>query len=254
MTVKQIYDFMQAWAPFETTMDGDNAGLLVGDEAAEVTTVGICLDITEHTLLQAKKEGCELIISHHPVIFAPMKSILAKSVPYLLACGGISAICAHTNLDAAGGGVNDTLASLLGLQDIRTLADPRYPHLPPIARMGMLKTEMNPEEFACLIKERLNPSTVKIKAGSKPIKTVGICGGAGGDLIGPAFQNGADAFVSSDIRHHEWLSVDQQKTLVDAGHFATEHGVVHAIDTKLSDAFPCVKCIILEEKEPYLCY
>ncbi len=115
-TVKQINCFIDQIAPFETAMDFDNCGLLVGDPVGTVTSVLLSLDITEEVVKEAKEKGAELIISHHPVIFKPLKRLMNGDIPYLLAKEGIHAICAHTNLDMADGGVNTCLADCLGLQ------------------------------------------------------------------------------------------------------------------------------------------
>ena len=114
-TIREIYQYMNEIAPFDTAMDFDNAGFLVGDEGAEVTAALVALDITAQSVAQAQKLGAQLIVSHHPVIFNPMKRLMSASVPYLLAKAGVGAICAHTNLDMAKGGVNDCLADTLGL-------------------------------------------------------------------------------------------------------------------------------------------
>ena len=113
--IDEIYRYLNEIAPFSTAMDFDNAGFLVGDGKTEVTKALVTLDITAQSVRQAREKGAQLIVSHHPVIFHPLKRLLSNSVPYLLAKEGIGAICAHTNLDMAPGGVNDCLAAALEL-------------------------------------------------------------------------------------------------------------------------------------------
>jgi GTP cyclohydrolase I len=115
-TTGDIYAFIDGFAPFQTAMSFDNPGLLVGDDNTEVTTALLSLDITPEVVREAAELGAQLIVSHHPVIFHPLKKLSKGSVPYLLAQHSITAICAHTNLDMAAGGVNDCLAERLGLK------------------------------------------------------------------------------------------------------------------------------------------
>ena len=110
VTAGDIYDFLNVCAPFETAMSFDNAGFLVGERQAPVSAVLLALDITPKVVGEAARLGAELIISHHPVIFQPLRRMGPRDVPYLLAQHGIGAICAHTNLDFAPGGVNTCLA------------------------------------------------------------------------------------------------------------------------------------------------
>ena len=114
-TVQQLYEAMQRIAPLELAESWDNPGLLV-DCAGEVTRVLVTLDITPEVVAEAAAKHCEAIVAHHPVIFDPLKKLGPQDVPFQLVRAGISAICMHTNLDAAPGGVNDTLADLLGMQ------------------------------------------------------------------------------------------------------------------------------------------
>ena len=123
MTVEDIYHFLNEKAPFSTAEEWDNTGLLVGDPQREVARVLTVLDITPDAVEAAQRLGAQLIVSHHPVIFSPLRRLESSSIPYALAQADIAAVCAHTNLDRAAGGVNDTLASLLGLRSVQPMAD-----------------------------------------------------------------------------------------------------------------------------------
>ena len=120
-TVRAIYEWLDGWAPFSTAMSFDNAGLLAGSGAEEVRRAVLALDITPAVVREAASSGAQLIISHHPVIFNPLRRLTPDSAPWLLARHGIAAVCAHTNLDLAPGGVNTCLAQRLGLRNVRTL-------------------------------------------------------------------------------------------------------------------------------------
>lgn len=251
-TVKEIYDFMNAWAPFDTIMPYDNVGLLVGNENANIKTVGICLDITSKTLKEAQNNACELMISHHPIIFGALKSFTSDNLAFQLASLQISAICAHTNLDIAKGGVNDTLAECLELTNIKPLADINSDNIPPMARIGTLAKPMSAENFSLFVKTKLASGGIKANCAKKDIRTVAVCGGAGADLLKVAYLAEADAFITADIKHHEWLEAQNLDiTLIDGGHFATEQVIKQKLFTKLSSHFTDIKFIILQEKEPY---
>ena len=121
-TVQQLYEAMQALAPLELAESWDNPGLLV-DCAGEVTRVLVTLDITPEVVAEAAAKHCEAIVAHHPVIFDPLKKLGPQDVPFQLVRAGISAICMHTNLDAAAGGVNEVLAGIFGMQDPEPFAE-----------------------------------------------------------------------------------------------------------------------------------
>ena len=146
-TVRAVYDFLDAWAPFSTAMSFDNAGLLAGNGKEEVRRAVLALDITPDVVREAAGCGAQLIISHHPVIFDPLRRLFPGSAPWLLAQNGLAAICAHTNLDLAPGGVNTCLAQRLGLSDIRTLGTDVSSGLPE-SLCGDLSAPMEPRAFA----------------------------------------------------------------------------------------------------------
>ena len=123
LTVKVIFEYINSIAPFEMQCEWDNSGLVVGSFDAEVKKIGVVLDITSDAVKYAAENGIDLIISHHPVIFRPVRTFLADDIPFMLAKSGISAICAHTSLDIAKGGVNDALAKALGFENATPLAD-----------------------------------------------------------------------------------------------------------------------------------
>ena len=123
MIVYDIYDFLDEKYDFSSALEYDNVGLLVGDGRDKVTGVLVCLDCTDEAITEAVKQGANLIVTHHPVIFDPLKSVTEQSLVYRLIKIGISVISAHTNLDQADGGVNDALAEAVGLSDVEKIAD-----------------------------------------------------------------------------------------------------------------------------------
>ena len=241
MTVKDIFDFLNTRAPVDTAESWDNPGLLVGDPRREVTRVLVALDATTGAIDTAEALGADLIVTHHPVIFAPLKRLTADSIPYRLAAAGIGVVSAHTNLDVAEGGVNDTLAARLGLNDVTVAAD-------GYTRIGTLPAEMTARDFAAHVAHVLD--TPVRYAGEKAVTTVAVCGGSGGSFIGGCVGQ-ADAYVTGEVKHHEWLAYDGAINVIDAGHYATEVPVVDTLAGWLSEAYPDLAVTVYRDGDPY---
>lgn len=216
-----IYDIINAVAPFESQLGFDNSGLLVGDAGTLVTRALLCLDITEDVIEEAAGINANLIISHHPVIFHPIKALNSRDAAYLMAKRGIAALCCHTNLDLSPiCGVNVALASRLGLKNIR---QENVFGEDSILFSGDLETPCTPEEFALLVKERLGVKALRMIPGDGTVKRVFLCSGAGGGEAAHAACRGGDAFVTGELRHHEALEARKTGlTCVVAGHYETE--------------------------------
>lgn len=237
--VKDFYGYLNSIAPFETQEDWDNSGMLVGDMEAEVKKVAVVLDITHEEIKKAKAIGADLIISHHPVIFNPIKSVTRGSVPYELVASSINALCCHTPLDIADGGTNDSLAKLLGIEVTRTED--------PILRLGTVEPT-TAENLAGKIAKALNTKVRYADAGRK-IEKIAICTGAGCSLIEAAGE--IDAFITGDASHHNFLDCIQAGiTLIAAGHYETEIVVVPVLVKKLQAQFPDIEIIDIKQKNP----
>ncbi len=237
--VKDFYDYLNSIAPFDTQEDWDNSGMLVGDMNAEVNKAAVVLDITPEEIKKAKAISANLIISHHPVIFSPIKSVTKGSVPYELITSSINALCCHTPLDIAEGGTNDSLAELLGI-DVTRADD-------PILRLGMVEPT-TAEELAGKIAKALNTKVRYADAGKK-IEKIAICTGAGCSLIEAAGE--IDAFITGDASHHNFLDCVQQGiTLIAAGHYETEIVVVPVLVKKLQAQFPDIEIIDIKQENP----
>lgn len=237
--VKDFYGYLNSIAPFETQEDWDNSGMLVGDMDAEVKKVAVVLDITHEEIKKAKAIGADLIISHHPVIFSPVKSVTKGSVPYELVASSINALCCHTPLDIADGGTNDSLAELLGIEVTRTED--------PILRLGTVEPT-TAENLAGKIAKTLNTKVRYADAGRK-IEKIAICTGAGCSLIEAAGE--IDAFITGDASHHNFLDCVQEGiTLIAAGHYETEIIVVPVLVKKLQAQFPDIEIIDIKQENP----
>lgn len=256
-TVKDVLKILSEWAPEETAMERDTVGLLVGREDATVTRVMVSLDITSAVIDEALEKGCELIAAHHP--------LYRKTVPFLLTNtdenGGalalqlcenrVAAICMHTNLDAAKGGVNDRLAAVLGLCGYDVVLDEES----GIGRCGVLPEPVSIEGFAKECKQRLSTGSVRFCSSGKPVLRVAVCGGSGSDTMKAALAKGCDTLVTADVGHHGFLAATEMGlNLLDCGHFATENVVTDAIIEALQKDFPLLTVFGSEKnKEPYQC-
>lgn len=237
MNVQQVLEAVQAIAPLSLAMGYDNVGLLVGDHMAKVTKVVVALDATPAVVTRAITLGAELIITHHPVIFDPLKRVTAEEQPVVFRCiqQGIAVISAHTNLDSAEEGVNHCLAKALGLTDLQSIVDEDG----FCFQKGRLAHPQSAEALAKEIKERLG-GVVRYTNGGKPIQTVAVCGGSGGGLLPLAIKE-ADALVTADVKHKTMIMADRMGfSLFDAGHFHTEDTVIESFCERLQQALPAL--------------
>lgn len=245
MTVMDVVRAVDAIAPFESQMDWDNSGLLVGDPEGEVTRILVTLDATTAVIEEAARLGAEVIVTHHPVIFRGIKRLLAGDPPYEAAVRGIAVISAHTCYDMAPRGVNAALADALGLRERRPLWEerPGAEDGRTLGLVGELPCPMSREELAAWVEEALGlrPGFVRHlpAAGPESIRRVAVCGGAGADYLADAKKLGCAAYITGDVRHHEFLAAEEMGLLLmDAGHFATENIAMPQLVAQLTEALP----------------
>lgn len=236
-TVREILDFFEEFAPVGTAMDFDNCGLLVGNPDIEISRVLVSLDITSEVIREAEEKGCELIISHHPVIFSPLKRLSGSDPAYLLAKSGIAAVCMHTNLDLSEKfGVNTCLADAVGIRNVRLAEGGECLFI------GELENKVTAAEFARGVKTALGCEGLRFTDPGKMIKTVAVSSGSGGSNVLDAAALGADALVVGEIKHHEINAANALGLcVVDAGHFKSEDVVILPLVNKLSEKFPAVE-------------
>ena len=236
-TVKDILDWFEAFAPVGSAMDFDNCGLLAGDMNAEVTNVLAALDVTPEVVYEAERLGCELIISHHPVIFSPLKRLSSGSAPYLLAQKGISAVCMHTNLDLSEEfGVNTCLAEAAGIVNVKksVYGDCLF--------IGELKNPCTAKELAAKVKSALDCDGLRYTDVPGVLKTAAVSSGAGGSEIFAAAEAGADVLITGEIKHHEINAANSLGVcVIDAGHFKSEDIVILPLIERLKTTFPEIK-------------
>ncbi|MBQ3504176.1 MAG: Nif3-like dinuclear metal center hexameric protein [Oscillospiraceae bacterium] len=253
VTVADIMNFMETLAPGYMKMSWDNVGLLCGSRNDPVTRILVALDPFEGVCREAARWGAQLIVTHHPIIFQPLKSVtdetgIGRSIR-LLCRHGISAVNAHTNLDCAPGGVNDRLAAALGLADVQVIkpsgvdADGQ--------EWGLLRSGTVPSQplgdFLPHVKAALGAQGLRYADGGKTVHKVAVGGGSCADELLDALDAGCDTFVTSDVKYNQfWDAQDLGLNLIDAGHFCTENPVTAYLAEKLAAAFPDVEVKISE--------
>ena len=238
MKISEIYEYIDSFAPFDSCEEYDNSGLLVGNPETEISRALVSLDVTKAVIDEAVRENCGLIISHHPVIFEPLRAIPSNSLPYLLCRNEIAVLSAHTNLDIAAGGVNDWLTGRIGLEDVKPFGEDG------LGRIGVAgKKDLS--EFLFLLRDRLNCKGMRYTRGAKDVEKVAVCCGAGGFLLDDAVKSGADTFVTADIKYSVMLeAADRGLNLIDAGHYATENGFIPEFCRKLNEKFPEIEFLL----------
>ena len=246
-TVKDVLAFLDGKAPLDTQLGFDNAGFLCGREDAPVTRILVSLDITDAVIAEATEYGAGLIVSHHPVCFTPMKSVTTGDLTgrkfVAMLEHGLSAICMHTNLDAAQDGVNDALCAALGAENLGLLD----PENDGISRLCRLRESEDFTAFLARVKSALGTNGLRYAGPEKQVQLFGICGGSGADSLMAARARGCDAFVTADVKHHQFIWADELDIdLIDAGHFSTENVIVPVLAGWLRERFPGVEVKVAE--------
>lgn len=248
-SVGEIRDYFNEVVPSYMKLDFDNVGLLAGFCGSEVTRAVAALDITDEVIAEAADFGAQLIVSHHPLIFDALKRVTdddskGRKIIRMIQCG-ISAICLHTNMDAAEGGVNDRLMAALG-GEVTGLLSPHGCHPDGrsygISRLGRLPEPMPFQEFLLRTKERLHSGGLRYVAGGRPVDRIACCGGAGGGDMLKAVSAGCDTYVTADLKYdHFLLAKELGLNLIDADHFCTENVVVPYLRDLLNRRFPDIE-------------
>jgi len=247
MTVRDLLKTLDEIAAFDLAEQWDNVGLMLGDPNQPVRGVLVALDPTEDLLSEAQEIGADCIITHHPLIFHPLKAIytdqpMGRFLRRALE-SNIAVIGCHTNLDQAAGGVNDVLAGSLGLQDSRPLVpagnEPGGQSAIGFGRVGRLADPLSPEAFIGYLCDLFKLPVLRV-TGQLPeeISTVAVCGGSGSDLAEAAHASGAQVYITGEIKHStaRWAEA-AGLCIIDAGHFATENPVVESLVEVLQGIF-----------------
>lgn len=207
-------------------------GLTCGDPDEVVYSVLLAVDADEATVDETIRVGAQMLLTHHPLLFQPVQSVAEHTPKGALISrmiqSGVAHLAAHTNADSAVGGVNDALAGVLGLTDLRPLVPTADGGPAGSGRVGRLAAPMSLQEFAGHVAQRLPATVAGVRAAGDPgrsVSTVAVCGGAGQGFLDAAAGVGADVYVTSDLRHHvvsEFVADPNRPAVVDVAHWAGE--------------------------------
>ncbi len=239
MKVMDIYEKIDWYFPFLTACDFDNVGILVGDKNAEVKRAVVALDCTMDVVDFAIENGAEAIVTHHPVIFDPLKAVTADSVVHKLIKNGISVVSAHTNLDTGSNGVIECLCRKIGVKINKTLMIDGL-----CIRAGELARESSPDELALRCRDTLLTKGIRYTAGNKPIKNVAVCSGGGSSLLNDVMKSGADAYITGELKHSDFIAAKNAGfTVVECGHFESENIIVSPLANLLRKELPKIEFV-----------
>ena len=247
LKIREIINTLEILAPLEWQEEWDNAGIQVGDPDRELTGILLCVDVTESIIDEAIRKNCNLIISHHPLLFRPLRSIQGRN--YIERCvikackHDLLIYAAHTNLDNAPGGVNYRLAQKLELMDVEVLEKKENMFSAEGKQVGMgvvgnLPTPFTPSEFIEKIQTHFSVNCIHAAERiDTPIKRVAICGGSGASLRQQAEKAGADVFLTGEARYNDYLDAAENILMLTIGHFESEECAIQIFYEEIRKKF-----------------
>ena len=239
MTVNDIYNFLDEFAPFKNQMDGDNSRITTGDPNAEVKKILVCLDVTNAIVKEAAEKDCNLVIAHHPLLYRQANKVMSNDPLHALIRNNINLISIHTNLDVAPGGITDQMLVLLGLPESDKVIAPINSDGTGFGKITAFDNPVSAKELAEKCKSAFNCSVVRYVDAKKPVTVVGVGSGNCSDLVETAISLGCDAFICGDIKNDVMiLAFNSGLTLIDAGHFHTEDIFCDDMVKRLKERFP----------------
>lgn len=260
--IYQVVDALEHYAPLPLQEGYDNAGLQVGlTEAVEVSGALLCLDVTEAVVDEAIRKGCNLIVSHHPLIFRKLARIsdenyVQRTVRKAIK-NDITIVSMHTNMDAAKGGVNFKIAEKLGLRNLRFFGGEK--EIDGVKGgegvIGDITDETDTlhadgiaaDDLVLMLRERFQAECVQCnQLLRRPIRKVALCGGAGSFLLDAAIAAGADAFITGEMHYHEFFGHEQEIQICVIGHYQSEQFTSEIFRSIITEKCPGVKCEISE--------
>jgi len=243
--IKQVLSALEQFAPLPLQESWDNAGLQIGLTEAEVSGALLCLDVTEKVIDEAIAKGCNLVVSHHPLLFRGLKQVsdandVQRTVRKAIKAD-ICVISMHTNMDNAQGGVNFKIAERLGATPVGSVSP-----VDPNERIPMVLAELSQplqaQAFIALVKERFDVKCAMCnELLQRPIKKVAICGGAGDFMLDEAIAKGADAFITGEMHYHQYFGHEQQIQICVIGHYESEQFTAEIFQDIIRKACPGVR-------------
>jgi len=250
--IKQVLSALEQFAPLPLQESWDNAGLQVGLTEAETSGALLCLDVNEKIVDEAIRKGCNLIVSHHPLLFHGLKQVSGRD--YVQRCvikaikHDIVIVSMHTNMDNAQDGVNWKIAERLGLTDCRFFARKQVDGIEAGSGVvGSLPQPMAAEDFIRMVKDRFQVACAQCnELLQRPVKKVAICGGAGDFLLDDAVREGADAFITGEMHYHVFFDHEQQVQICVIGHYQSEQYTSEVFRDIIQREYPGVRTEIAE--------
>lgn len=253
MKCKEIIQRLEQEFPVKYAVPGDKTGFQVGDREKEVTHVFVAVDANEENIEEAIRLGADLLVTHHPMIFAPLSTVTTDSINgrrvMKLIENGICYFSAHTNYDSCR--MADLAAEKLCLKECQVLEE--VTEGIGIGKVGTLPTEMTLRECAIYVKEKFSIPSVKFFGdGAVSVKRMAICPGSGRSVIGECHKLGADVFVTGDIDHHTGIDqVDDNLPIIDAGHYGVEYIFIEDMQRVLKEKCPNIQVSAAKIKHPF---
>lgn len=257
MLCKEIIQVIEASYPKKAALDFDNVGLLAGRSEKEVNRVYLALDATEEVIERAVDLGADMLITHHPLIFSPMKQVtdedfIGKRIVKLIQ-NDISYYAMHTNYDVLG--MAKLAESILGIRETQVLdvTMEKDGEEEGIGRIGMLDQEMTLEECCLYVKHRLKLGSLKVYGDmERKVRCLAVSPGSGKSAVTPAIQKGADVLVTGDIGHHDGIdAVEQGLSVIDAGHYGTEYIFIDDMKHFLNEKLPVLDVMTIPIVHPF---
>ena len=252
MLLKDIIDIIESVAPLSTQAEWDNSGLQIGHNDADIASVLCCTDVTEVVLEEAIREHCQLILTHHPLLFDPLSTIQGLTFQQRVAEKAIRHdICvysSHTPMDRWLRGISGHMAEQLGITDYQFLTPEGY------GVIGDLSKPLQADELLALVKQQFHTTAIRYTRPVRPtVSRVAFGGGACAEFLENAIEGGADAFISSDFKHHQFLQGDGRIMLLDIGHFESEQFIKDIYRNLLKDA-PIKLLYATTDKSPVMAF
>lgn len=254
ITVRDITSAIESFAPLPLQEDYDNAGLQVGFRDRPVNAVMLCLDVTPDVLAEAMHRKCDMIVSHHPLIFKGLKNLTGADETQRIVIkaleAGIAIYSGHTNLDSTWNGVSHEMAHILDVENLRVLEPHAGSERTGLGVIGTIKPTPK-MEFLRRIKEKFNVKALRYSSQSPAIviKRVALCGGSGASLIKAAIEAGADIFVTGDVKYHDYTSYSQQIVIADIGHYESELCSMRIFSRIIRERYPGLVVYFSEDQK-----
>lgn len=237
-TVRELYESLHGLAPFDLQEDYDNSGIIVGSYDKEVKGIIISLDATPEVIEEARERGCNVVLSHHPIVFRGLKRFngnnYVERAVIMAIKYDIALIAIHTNLDnVLANGVNTKIADKLGIRDYDALRPKETTHTDYEVGSGLIGYLEEPVEttaFLKMVKKKMGTNCLRhTEIVSKKVHKIAVCGGAGKFLLADAIRQKADVFITSDVKYHEFFDADGKIILADIGHFESEQFTIELL-------------------------